>query len=95
MRVSELTELTPHSYFNTEFDGTTFHMLQSRTFKLGQKKATWVTAPIVEKAIQLVTVLTEAWRLEYNQLSTRPLDILWFNRGARSKKPVLISDWNV
>lgn len=95
MRVSELLEITEDSYFKTCFDGKTFHMLQAKTFKLGQKKATWVTAPITEKAVQLAAVLTQSWRDEYNDHQPQKVNVLWFNKGARSKKPVIISDWNL
>lgn len=89
MRDSELSELTPDSYFTDTFDGKKFHMLQSRTFKFGEKKATWVTAPISGKAIQLSAALTEKCREERNKLSGERTNVLWIIKNARSKPPVI------
>ena len=44
MRLSELNKLTPDSYYKEVFNSRTYHMLQSHTFKLGEKRETWVTA---------------------------------------------------
>ncbi|RTP93724.1 hypothetical protein EKN38_25195 [Enterobacter sp. WCHEn045836] len=93
MRDSELSELTSDSYFTDEFDGRVFHILQSWTFKMGQKKTTWVTAPVSGKAIQLVSVLTESWRNEYNLCSGNPTQVIWLSRIRRSRPPAF-SNWH-
>lgn len=95
MRDSELDELSAKGYFQEEFNGTVFHMLQSKTFKLGEKRTTWVTAPICEKAVALVATLTEPWRQIRTQSSPNLVtDTLWLNQIARSKAPTIINSWN-
>lgn len=94
MRDSELSELTPESYYSETFNGRTFHLLQSRTFKLGEKRETWVAAPIAEKAIQLAATLTLEWRSQLQRENISFHNLLWLNHTARSKPPVSISDWN-
>lgn len=94
MRDSELNKLTPHSYYKDHFKGRDIHMLQSNTFKLGEKKETWVVAPIVKKAIELVSTLTKAWRTQIEYPDSRYADTLWCNQNSRSKSPVLITSWN-
>ncbi|WP_258006807.1 hypothetical protein [Vibrio diazotrophicus] len=44
MRDSELDKLTPNSYYQDSLNGRVHHLLQSHTFKLGEKRETWVTA---------------------------------------------------
>ena len=95
MRDSELDKLTPDSYHKDSFNGRDFHMLQSNTFKLGEKRETWVAAPIVEKAIELVSTLTEAWRKQVEYPDSRYTNTLWCNNIRRSKPPVLITDWRL
>lgn len=93
MRDSELGELTPESYFMEKFDGREFHMLQSKTFKLGEKITTWVAAPIAKKAIELASELTKEWRLERANVSDDLYtDVIWLGRLARSKTPVF-ANW--
>lgn len=94
MRDSELGKLTPNSYFKDNINGRDFHMLQSNTFKLGEKRETWITAPIAKQAIELASTLTKAWRRQINYPDSRYVDTLWCNRIARSKPPVLISNWS-
>ncbi|NOE11961.1 hypothetical protein [Vibrio cholerae] len=93
MRDSELGELTPDSYYMDTFSGRDYHMLQSRTFKLGEKKTTWVAAPIAKKAIELVSILTAVWREEIRKADTDFNNTLWCNHTARSKPPVVINNW--
>ncbi|TMP38286.1 hypothetical protein [Pseudoalteromonas rubra] len=94
MRDSELSVLKPNSYFCDEIDGHIFHLLQSRTFKLGEKDTTWVTAPITEKALELMTCFTKHWRAELIEAnSEKESNYLWLNRTARSKPPVVIATW--
>ncbi len=38
MRESELNELTPNSYYKDTFEGREYHLLQSHTFKLGERE---------------------------------------------------------
>lgn len=94
MRDSELDKLTPNSYHKDNFNGRDFHMLQSNTFKLGEKRETWIAAPIAEKAIELVSTLTGTWRKQIEYPDHRYLNTLWCNNIYRSKSPVLIKDWN-
>ncbi|WP_412514009.1 hypothetical protein [Shewanella indica] len=94
MRDSELDKLTPFSYYRDNFDGRDYHMLQSHTFKLGERKVTWVTAPIAGKAIELVATLTKRWRSEIYYPNSKFKNTLWCNQILRSKPPVLISNWN-
>lgn len=93
MRDSELDKLTPDSYYKDNFNGRDFHMLQSHTFKFGKKRETWVTAPIVEKAIELASTLTKAWREQVAYPDNRYTNTLWCNHTVRSKPPVLIERW--
>ncbi|ELL8699399.1 hypothetical protein RX307_001575 [Escherichia coli] len=93
MRDSELGELTSESYFMEKFDGREFHMLQSRTFKLGEKSTTWVAAPIAKKAIELASELTKEWRLERSNASAMlATDVIWLSRSIGSKMPIFV-DW--
>lgn len=65
MRVSELFELNQNSFTTREFDGQTFHLVQSAHLKLvkgGKKQEEWLTSPIVEKAIELATAITTSQR---------------------------------
>lgn len=95
MRDSELDKLTPNSYYSDTFEGREYHMLQSHTFKLGEKRETWVTASSSKIAIELMTTLTEKWRQEVDYPDKKYANSLWVNQGARSKVPKLISDWNL
>ncbi|MCG9729774.1 hypothetical protein L1D44_07920 [Shewanella sp. Isolate13] len=92
MRDSELGELTPKSYYKDRFEGRDYHMLQSRTFKLGEKREVWVAAPIAKKAIELISTLTKEWRKKLKEDPTYN-DTVWCNQGHRSKLPVLITHW--
>ncbi|MCL1127617.1 hypothetical protein [Shewanella surugensis] len=94
MRESELNELTPKSYYKDTFGGRDYHMLQSRTFKLGEKRETWVTAPIVKQAINLAEALTRSWREQIKQADNTFNNTLWCNQGYRSKLPIIIGNWN-
>ncbi|MDK9762972.1 hypothetical protein KI743_13250 [Vibrio sp. D420a] len=94
MRDSELGELTPKSYYREHFDNRDYHMLQSRTFKLGDKRETWVAAPIAEKAIALAATLTKHWRIALKEVNILYNNTLWVNHTARSKPPIVIDDWN-
>ncbi|WP_135455843.1 hypothetical protein [Vibrio echinoideorum] len=94
MRDSELDKLTPNSYYKDTLSGRIHHMLQSQTFKLGEKRETWVTASSAKTAIDLMAVLTKRWRSEATYPDDRFADSLWVNQGARSKPPKLITDWN-
>jgi hypothetical protein len=94
MRDSELDKLTPDSYYKDTFEGRDYHMLQSHTFKLGEKRETWVTAVSSQNAIELMSTLTERWRSEVVYPDPKYTDSLWINHTARSKPPVLITNWN-
>ncbi|BBC40496.1 hypothetical protein FA893_11640 [Photobacterium damselae subsp. piscicida] len=94
MRESELSQLTPKSFYCEEYNDRKFYMLQSRTFKLGEKDETWVTAPVVKKAIELVSTLTEKWRFELSNIDNAYKNTLWINRIYRSKSPNIITNWS-
>ncbi|WP_045414314.1 hypothetical protein [Vibrio owensii] len=94
MRDSELDKLTPNSYYKDTLSGRVHHMLQSHTFKLGEKRETWVTAPSSKTAIDLMTVLTKRWRSEVTYPDEKYADSLWLNQSARSVPPKLITYWN-
>ncbi len=93
MRDSELDKLTPNSYYIDIFEGRKYHMLQSHTFKLGEKRETWVTASASKQAIDLMTTLTKQWRQEVTYPDKKYADSLWVNRTWRSQEPKLIKDW--
>ncbi|SKA57331.1 hypothetical protein [Photobacterium toruni] len=93
MRDSELKELSIDSYFEENIDGKTFHLLQSKTFKFGEKKATWVTAAICKKAIELMSILTKEWRSACNKNSPTKIKNIWINQVVRSKYPSTITNW--
>ncbi|WP_019350541.1 hypothetical protein [Vibrio splendidus] len=95
MRDSELDKLTPNSYYEDTLNGRAHHMLQSHTFKLGEKRETWVTAASSKTAIDLMEVLTKRWRSEAAYPDEKYADSLWVNQGARSMPPKLITDWNL
>ncbi|HCE1506701.1 hypothetical protein [Vibrio hibernica] len=94
MRDSELDKLTPDSYFKDTFDGRDYHMLQSHTFKLGEKRETWVTAASSKLAIELMSTLTKRWRSEVTYPDSKYTDSIWLNQMYRSKNPVLITGWS-
>ncbi|MEZ8607000.1 hypothetical protein AB6D06_07230 [Vibrio sp. 10N.239.311.G01] len=94
MRDSELDKLTPNSYYHDTFEGRDYHMLQSHTFKLGEKRETWVTAPSSKKAIGLMDTLTERWRKEIEYPDDKYNNTLWVSQTYRSRPPILILDWN-
>ncbi|WP_196563635.1 hypothetical protein [Proteus terrae] len=75
--------------------GRVHHMLQSHTFKLGEKRETWVTAASAKTAIDLMTVLTKRWRRETTYPDEKYADSVWVNQGYRSAPPKLITDWNL
>lgn len=93
MRDSELDKLTPNSYYKDTLSGRVHHMLQSHTFKLGEKRETWVTAASSKTAIDLMTVLTKRWRSEATYPDEKYADSLWLNQCARSVPPRLITGW--
>ncbi len=94
MRDSELDKLTPNSYYKDTLSGRIHHMLQSHTFKLGEKRETWVTAASSKAAIDLMTVLTKRWRSEATYPDEKYADSLWLNQRSRSVPPRLITYWN-
>ncbi|HHX8273435.1 TPA: hypothetical protein ACVOYM_001771 [Vibrio diabolicus] len=94
MRDSELDKLTPKSYYKDAFEGRDFHMLQSHTFKLGNKRETWITASSSKTAIELMTTLTEEWREEITYPDKKYKNSIWVNKSYRSKPPTLITGWN-
>ncbi|MCC4787024.1 hypothetical protein AB6E39_01075 [Vibrio splendidus] len=94
MRYSELDKLTPNSYYKDTFEGRDYHMLQSHTFKLGEKRATWVTASSSKTAIELMTTLTDNWRQQVIYPDKKYTNTLWVNQIARSKPPTLITEWD-
>ncbi|PMM44845.1 hypothetical protein [Vibrio breoganii] len=94
MRDSELDKLTPNSYYMDTFEDREYHMLQSHTFKLGERRETWVTASSSKTAIELMTALTDKWRQELVYPDKKYANSLWVNQTARSKPPALITSWN-
>ncbi|KMV28973.1 hypothetical protein AB733_20690 [Photobacterium swingsii] len=94
MRDSEIDKLTPESYYKDTFEGRDFHMLQSHTFKLGNKRETWITASSSKTAIELMTTLTEEWRKETTYPDKKYRNSIWVNKTYRSKPPALITGWN-
>ncbi|EGQ9064175.1 hypothetical protein WD347_003512 [Vibrio parahaemolyticus] len=94
MRDSELDKLTPNSYYKDTFEGRDFHLLQSHTFKLGEKRETWVTASSSKTAISLMSVLTEQRRKETDYPDQKYKNSIWVSQTQRSRPPILISDWN-
>ncbi|WP_305813181.1 hypothetical protein [Photobacterium leiognathi] len=94
MRDSELDKLTPNSYYKDTFEGRDFHLLQSHTFKLGEKRETWVTASSSKTAISLMSVLTKQWRKETDYPDQKYKNSIWVSQTHRSRPPILISDWN-
>lgn len=94
MRDSELEQLTPDSYYKDTFEGRDYHMLQSHTFKFGEKRETWVTALSSKVAIDLMSVLTERWRNQVSYPDEKYKNTLWVNQAARSKEPTVITHWN-
>lgn len=95
MRDSELNKLTHESYYKDTFDGRDYHMLQSHTFKLGEKRATWVTAASSKLAIELMATLTEHWRTAVSYPDIKYADTLWIKQMHRSKAPTLIGNWSL
>ncbi|MCS6159817.1 hypothetical protein G3497_08475 [Shewanella baltica] len=94
MRDSEIGELTTDSYYRETIGGRDFHMLQSHTFKLGEKNDTWVAAPIAQKAIELAAGLTQQLREMLSTSSETLIKTLWLSQMFRNKPPTIICDWN-
>ncbi|WP_394245366.1 hypothetical protein [Vibrio astriarenae] len=94
MRESELDKLTPDSYYMDRFSGRDYHMLQSHTFKLGERQETWVTAASSKVAIELMSSLTKYWRPHVVYPSRKYQNTIWVNQPYRSRPPSLISSWN-
>ncbi|MGZ9899805.1 site-specific integrase [Shewanella gaetbuli] len=93
MRDSELDKLTPDSYYKDTFDGRDYHMLQSHSFKLGEKRATWITSASSKLAIELMDVLTKGWRKKVIYPDDKYVNSLWVHRPHRSKPPTLVGHW--
>lgn len=94
MRDSEIDKLTPNSYYQDSLNGRVYHLLQSHTFKLGEKRETWVTAAISKTAIDLMSILTKRWRIEVQYPDEKYTNSLWVNQTYRSQAPKLIIHWN-
>ncbi|WCP67035.1 hypothetical protein LYZ37_14620 [Vibrio tubiashii] len=94
MRDSELDKLTPNSYYKDSFEGRDYHMLQSHSFKFGEKRETWVTARSSKIAVELMSSLTQKWRKEAQYPDEKYTNSLWVSQSIRSRTPVLITDWN-
>lgn len=94
MRDSELDKLTPNSYYQDSLSGRELHLLQSHTFKLGEKRETWVTAAVSKTAINLMSILTKTWRIEAQYPDEKYANSIWVNQIYRSHAPKLITDWN-
>ncbi|MBB1440969.1 hypothetical protein H5202_20380 [Shewanella sp. SG41-4] len=94
MRDSELDKLTPTSYHQDTLYGKVHHMLQSHTFKLGEKRETWVTAAVSKTAIDLMSILTQKWRSEAQYPDEKHTDSLWVSKGTRSQPAKIITNWN-
>ncbi|AYO16025.1 hypothetical protein D0812_17090 [Vibrio owensii] len=94
MRDSELDKLTPNSYYQDSLSGRVLHLLQSHTFKLGERRETWVTAAVSKTAIDLMSILTKRWREEAQYPEEKYTDSLWVNQTYRSHAPKLITNWN-
>ncbi|MEZ9201394.1 hypothetical protein AB4151_03175 [Vibrio splendidus] len=94
MRESELDKLTPNSYYQDSLSGRELHLLQSHTFKLGEKRETWVTAAVSKTAIDFMSILTKSWRENAQYPDEKYANSLWVNQTLRSHAPKVISDWN-
>ena len=94
MRESELDKLTPYSYYQDSLNGRVHHILQSHTFKLGEKRETWVTAAVSKTAIDLMSILTKRWRSEVQYPEKKYTNSIWVNQTLRSHTPKLIANWN-
>lgn len=95
MRDSELDKLTPNSYYLDSLSGRELHLLQSHTFKLGEKRETWVTAAVSKTAIDLMSILTKRWRMEVQYPDEKYTNTLWVNQSLRSHAPKIITNWNL
>lgn len=93
MRDSELDKLTPNSYYQDSLNGRVYHFLQSHTFKLCEKRETWVTAAVTKTAIDLMSIITKRWRKEAQYPDEKYTNSLWVNQTYRSHAPKLIRDW--
>lgn len=95
MRDSELDMLTPNSYYKDSLSGRAFHMLQSHTFKLGEKRETWITAEVSKTAIDLMTVLTKRCRDEATYPDKKYTKSLWLSQKNRSHPPKVITNFRL
>ncbi|EAB1843905.1 hypothetical protein EG720_13680 [Salmonella enterica] len=98
MRESELYELTSESYYNAVYSGRTFHFLKGKTHKMGERHTEWVVAPIVQKAVEVMSALTKHLREYLLQDASTARDkelaqCLWLSQGQRSTQPKRISCW--
>ena len=94
MRDSELDKLTPNSYYQDSLNGRVHHLLQSHTFKLGEKRETWITAAVSKTAIDLMSILTKRWREDAQYPDEKYTNSIWVNQTLRSHAPKLITNWN-
>ncbi|HGE6067727.1 TPA: hypothetical protein ACGG77_003366 [Vibrio cholerae] len=110
MRVSELFELRRNSFHSYQLDGQDFHVVKASTHKMaaGKKAEEWLCSPIVSKAIDLASALSEGLR---NQLYDKAInssnnsvrkqlsetaECLWLTQKERMNAPKIIArdSWN-
>ncbi|MCW7553877.1 site-specific integrase [Endozoicomonas gorgoniicola] len=74
MRISELTQISATSYKEIDLDGITLCTLRSWTRKLEKvpREDVWACAPICKKALEVLTVLNDDYRLSKGDIHRSP-----------------------
>jgi len=98
MRRSELYSLHPDSFKKLKLKEQTFYSLQSYHSKMTPavpEKAEWLTSPIVEKAIELASCLTQNMRIQLmlsdDRVENERASSIWLVQQNKSKKPNILT----
>ncbi|MEH0689932.1 hypothetical protein H4F17_12770 [Vibrio cholerae] len=100
MRESELFELTKDSFEVATYGNKTFNLVHAKTHKLGVKRTKWVVAPIVKKALELISALNSSLqKLLYdeakNDKQKELAKCLWLSQSRRSLAPIITKNMNL
>lgn len=98
MRRSELYSLHPDSFKTLKLKEQTFYSLQAYHSKMTPavpEKAEWLTSPIVGKAIELASCLTQNMRIQLmlsdDRVENQRASSIWLVQQNKSKKPNILT----
>lgn len=100
MRESELFELTKDSFEEATYGNKTFNLVHAKTHKFGVKRTKWVVAPIVKKALELISALNSSLQqLLYDEAKNdnqkELAKCLWLSQSRRSLAPIITKSMNL